>query len=361
MASLDYQTANQLLNEEYLEAEVLFLEKKPLPGIGTNLVEATDALFESGTQAFREALLGCVLAKLLNPEVDVRYPYVSLNENAYSGRSLDERVINPFLQDHQIPSSKGPYLSVFRRSVAFLPETGEGLRDRKGYQALLRLIEHVRTADVQRLKDFLRYLLFRFIMLRETSSVSLSRVHRLSLTQYESLIDGLLKVPSGGLLPVLLSVAMFETMQQCLGLEWEIDWQGINVADLPSGAGGDIVIRRQGIVFLVLEITERQIDRSRVVSTFNTKISPQGIEDYLFFFSSAPPSEEAYIVARQYFAQGHDISFLSVKEWLVNSLGTVGAKCRRAFTDTFLKLLESSNVPVAIRVAWNEQIKALLD
>jgi hypothetical protein len=110
----------------------------------------------------------------------------------------------------------------------------------------------------------------------------------------------------------------------------------------------------------VVEITERQIDRSRVVSTFNTKISPQGIDDYLFFFSSAPPSEEAHMAARQFFAQGHDISFLSVKEWLVNCLGTVGAKCRRTFTDTFLGLLETSGVPVAIKVAWNEQIKALL-
>jgi hypothetical protein len=361
MASVNYQAARELLDQEYLKAEAHFLEKEPLPEIDKCLVEDTDALFDSKTQAFREVPLGCVLAKLVSPEIDLRYPYISLNQNAYSGRTLDEKVVNPFLQDHQIPSSKGPYLSVFRRSVPLLPETGQGIRDRKGYEAFLHLINHLQTATEGDLTNFLRYLLFRFVTLRETSSVSLSRVHRLSVRQYETLIDGLLKVPSGGLLPVLLSVAMFQTMRQCFDLEWEIEWQGINVADLPSGAGGDIIIRKSGIVFLVVEITERQIDRSRVVSTFNTKISPQGIEDYLFFFSSAPPSEEAHMAARKFFAQGHDISFLSVKEWLVNCLGTVGANCRRTFTDTFLGLLESSGSPVAIKVAWNEQIKALLE
>ena len=252
-----------------------------------------------------------------------------------------------------------PYLSAIRRNVSFREETAKGLRDKKAWTALLTFIGELEAADATLARLYLRHLMREFVRLREAADIALAHIARLSLDQYRNLIAGMLGVPSGGLIPVLLSVAMFETIKECFDLDWNIQWQGINAADQASGAGGDITITEEGETVLVVEVTERPIDRSRVVATFNTKIAPQGINDYLFF-GTVIPGKAAKEAARQYFAQGHDISFLSVEEWLVHSLGTVGPKCRAMFTAKFLELLGRREVPAGLKMAWNDQVKGLL-
>ena len=254
-----------------------------------------------------------------------------------------------------------PFLSAFRRNVQFVAETARGLRDQAGYSAFLNYVSALETAaDSQEIREKLSYLLYRFVALRDSSNVSLSRIHRLSLEQYEILIGELLGTPSGGILPVLLSVALFETLKKRFDLGWRVEWQGINVADRASGAGGDITIRKDDSIVLAIEVTERPINRARVISTFRTKISPQSIEDYLFLFTSTPPSEDALAAARQVFAQGHDVNFLSVQPWIINALGVIGPTGRNLFTDEFLALLGGQGIPSTIKVAWNDRIRAIV-
>ncbi len=136
MTSLDYTTAANLLNDLFTEAES-WIDGNILPSIDPGIIQIADTLFASSTQSYREALLGCGLVRLLNRTINIRLPYVQLGENAFNGRTMDERVINPFLQDQLIPCSKGPYLASFRRSVKFTSETAGGLRDKEGYTALL--------------------------------------------------------------------------------------------------------------------------------------------------------------------------------------------------------------------------------
>jgi hypothetical protein len=274
---LNYQQAREQLADLFEQAEADYREARP-PKVHTSVVEAADVLFASSTQSYREALVGCGLARLLDRSINIRHPYISHGSDAFNGRTLDEQVVNPFLHDRMIPSSKGPYLATFRRSVKFTPETVQGLRDKKGYQAFLDYIGAFEQAQAdEEIKSLLRYLLYRFVALRDASTITLARIARLSLDQYEHLIDGLLQTPSGGLLPVLLAVAMFNTIRKCFNLDWEIEWQGINVADRASGVGGDITVKRSGKIMLAVEVTERPIDRSRVVATFNTKIAPYGM------------------------------------------------------------------------------------
>lgn len=274
----------------------------------------------------------------------------------FSGRSLDERVINPFLRDKRIPSSRGPYLSVFRRSVAFDVSTRKGLRDKAAYDALLPVLAHLNgTSDDTELLNFLRYLLYKFAELREASLVPLSRLQRISLEQYEVLISGLLATPSGGRFPLWLIVATFGALRDFFGLNWEIRAQDINVSDAASGAGGDVTIAAEGQTLLAAEITERSVDRIRVVATFNTKIVPAAIQDYLFFTTS-PPTDEAREQARRYFAQGHEVNFLEIKNWILMVLATIGSRGRSVFNRELIKLLDSADVPKSLKVAWNEQI-----
>ena len=359
MPKIDYIEARAELERLFAIAEEHF-HKSPEPQGPIEAVKALHVLFESSVQSYREALLGCCLARIIDDSIDIRLPYVSQGTAAYSGRSLDERVINPFLQEKEIPASKGPFLAAFRRNVDFTENTRRGLRDTAGYDAMLEYIELLRTADTEDIRrDLAILMLHRFVALREASNVKLAYVARLSLEQQRQLVEALLDTPSGGLLPVLLTVALFETLNECHGLGWEIEWQEINVADRASDAGGDVTIIKDDETHLAIEVTERLVDRTRVISTFNTKISRNSIRDYLFLVTKEPPTD-AKEVAVQYFGQGHDVTFLDIKTWIVQILGTIGTDCRQLFTHKFLDLLGRRSVPATLKVRWNSLVQDLV-
>jgi hypothetical protein len=181
MTTIDHNQANYLLNESFSKAEVHIVEST-IPEIEVGLIHHFDIIFSSNTQSYREVLLGCTLTRILNKTIDIHLPYVSQGPNAFNARDLDEKVINPFLQRSHIPSTKGPYLSTFRRQVRFEAITRDGLRDKHGFDSLLFLINHLaEVVEDNILLDFLNYLLFRFAQIREASIVPLTHIQRFSL------------------------------------------------------------------------------------------------------------------------------------------------------------------------------------
>jgi len=355
---IDLERAKSELGRVFALAENDHRDNNP-PVISEDIRKVADKIFDSETQSLRETLLGCAIARLLDQNIDITLPYSGHGNKAFNGRTLDERIINPFLKAQQIPSSKGPYLATFRRSVKLDLETAEGIRDKEAYSAMLEYLSLLTSAKTKdQIEHLVRYLLYRFVLLREKSKVILARINRLSLQQLDSLITTLLGSKSGGRFPVLLSTAMLHTLKIRFDLKWSINMQGINASDAASKAGGDIDViddSTKKLVFSV-EITERVIDKSRVVSTFTSKISPQGIEDYIFFYSANLPEKEAFDVSKQYFAQGHDINFLKVDEWIKNCLGTIGPLGRTTFIKEFVDLLDQQDIPADMKMQWNSLI-----
>jgi hypothetical protein len=360
-AHLNYNRARNVLEEAFREVEADLRQGRPAPDVPDFVVRACATIFQSETQSYREVLLGCIVAKILDHSVNVRQPYARQGPKAFGARSLDQKVINPFLQDHQIPASRGAYLAVFRRSVQFVPQTKEGLRDQRGYDAFLEVLGYLEgVADDARLGAFLRFVLRRFAELREAAQVTVNRLQRLSLPQYDALIAGLLALQSGGRLPVLLVQATVLAMRETLGLNWEIISQGINVADRPVGVGGDITIARRGTPVLVIEVTEQPVDRARLVATFRTKISPAALTDYLFVQRAAEIPPELLQQAQQYFAQGHEVSFVEIRRWVLDVLAAIGREGRNAFLRTIQDLIDSADIPGWLKAAWNELIARIV-
>lgn len=347
-----------ILTTEYEAAEELFREDRQvtLPDV---VREAIAGVFRSRTQAYREALVGCTLARIQDPNINIRLPYVGQAPDAFNGRTLDERVVNPFLHEHQIPASRAPYLSSLRRGFQFQKDW-PGQRDRAGLGAAVDFIAALEQANAEQARIYLRGLMYRFVALRDAADIGLNDVHRLSVEQYGALIDGLLAVRSGGLIPVLLAVATFQTISDCFELNWRVEWQGINVADQPRGEAGDITVYRNDVRLFSVEVTEREIDRARVVATFQAKIARGGLDDYLFIFGNVEPTNEARDAARQYFAQGHEINFVQIKDWILTVMTTIGPRCRRMFTERFRVLLGARTVPAALKVAWNNLLGRIL-
>jgi hypothetical protein len=358
MPNIDYAEVREKLAVAFLIAESAVQNSQAVNR--TDAVQSDlDTIFASNTQAYREVLLGCVLAKLANSSIDISKPYIAQSEASFNGRSLDERVVNPFLHEKRVPSSKGAYLSTFRRSVDFSLSTRAGVRDKVGYDALLHLIRYVEESGIYKREDFLIDLLIRFVQIRERSFVPIAKLNRVSLTQYARLIDGLMGMASGGRIPVMLITAMFRALSTHFDLGWEIESQGINEADAASGAGGDITIRKSTKLLLVAEITERIVDKSRVISTFNSKISPEAIDDYIFFVNTVNANALATDQAEQYFAQGSEVNFVDIKTWLNMSLATLGKDGRSVFNSQLRSVLDSDDTPRSIKVGWNDLVAKL--
>jgi hypothetical protein len=356
MVDIEYDQARTILQEHFNEVEKLYLAGTLLSP-PAQLKKPYAAVFDSNTQAYREVLLGCLLAKLMNPRINIRQPYVDQGDSAFSGRTLDEKVINPFLQSAQIPSSRGPYLSVFRRSVQFDESTRGGLRDKIGYDALLEIFDYVDSgADSRRLSELLTSVLYRLVLLREDSNIQIARLPRASLDQYGALISALLSRPSGGRIPVMLVVSMLRTLAAVYELGWQVEVAGINVADAAAGALGDITVRSSGGVVMALEVTERPVEASRVQSTFRTKIATSGVVDYLFLVDIRRVGPEAIEEARKYFAQGYEVNFVDVNTWLVMSLATLGARGRSVYNTQLTELFGAPDLPKTVKAGWNEEV-----
>jgi hypothetical protein len=320
------------------------------------IVAATERLFSSVTQAYREALVGCAIARIIDQDIDIRLPATESGDNAFSGRSLADNAVTPFLRDRSIPISASPYLSSLRGGAKFMKGGAPRIqRDKQGFDALVDAVNYLRRLDANAAKAYLRYLLRCFIQLRETGNIALKKIAKPNLEQLGSLIAGLLTVRSGGRIPALLAIAMFQTISECHARGWVVEFQGINVADKASGAVGDIAISKDGKLILGVEVTERSIDQARVRLTFDQKVSPSGLADYLFI-TTAKPDDEALAAARNYTGVGHEMNFVPLAGWLIHNLATIGRTCRALFQTKLIELLNAPGVPAEIRVAWNDKM-----
>jgi len=95
--TIDYEAARDLLEATFLEAEKDFEAGTPVD-VPEGVHEAILKLFLSKSQSPREALIGVGIARILDPEIAIRFPYANLGDNAFNGRSLDEEVVNPFVR-----------------------------------------------------------------------------------------------------------------------------------------------------------------------------------------------------------------------------------------------------------------------
>lgn len=358
MPVLDYAAARDKLDACFAETA------RGLPPEALRLLQdheaAFGAVFASKTQSYREVLLGCALAHWLCPEVNIRLPYVKQGPDAFNGRSLDEQVVNPFLMSRQIPCSKGPYLATFRRNVRLDVSARAGLRDQAGYDAMLTVLDVIEGARGGEARWPVLCLLQKFMELRERSVIQLASVTRMSVEQYRVFLGALLHNQSGGLIPMLLTEAVFETLNRQFDCGWRIERQGINAADGATGAPGDITIYKEGRIFKAIEVTERPIEETRVMTTFHTKISTSGVSDYLFVYTAAAPSDGAYEAAKLYFAQGYDINFVKLGNLAVSAFLAGDAGTRAVFMDVMLSLLQKPEVPAAVKTAWNDALQTAI-
>jgi hypothetical protein len=64
-------------------------------------------------------------------------------------------------------------------------------------------------------------------------------------------------------------------------------------------------------------------------------------------------------MAKRYFAQGHEINFAQINDWLLMLLATLGKRGRGLFNSIVMQLLDNTDTPQSVKVAWNESVSSL--
>ncbi|HEY4877184.1 MAG TPA: hypothetical protein VIH86_16510 [Puia sp.] len=177
MATIDYANARKILDDIYMPVnDATYV---PSTTISQAVIDHINTLFKSDTQSFREVLLGCALVRQMDKTANLRKPYINLGAGAYNGRTLDEKVINKFLHHQEVPSSKGPYLATFRRSVEFDDSIAKGMRDKNSFASFMACIQYLESLNNDsEITDFISALLVKFIELRSSSKVTVARIRR---------------------------------------------------------------------------------------------------------------------------------------------------------------------------------------
>jgi hypothetical protein len=358
MPALNHEQAKRDIAEAFKEAETSFAGDG-VPSVDSPFQSACDAVFRSNTSSYREVIPGFCLARLQDTTIDLHLPYANQGVTAFNARSLDTEVVNPFLHEQRLPAGKSPYLAVFRRQFRFLVENREQVRDKSAYDQLLNVIAFLQAASPENARKALVYALYCYIRLREDSTIAIVKLNRISIKQYETLFNLLVHSPSGGRLPVLLVRSLLNAINEFFHAEWNVTVQEINVADRSSGAVGDVSVTKGEKVIFAAEITERQVERNRVVTTFNTKIAPSSIVDYIFFVTNSNQPDDSRQQAEMYFTQGHDVNFVIIQQWMVQMLITLGNEGREIFNRFLFDALSNAGTPRLVKVAWNKAVEAI--
>jgi len=66
------------------------------------------------------------------------------------------------------------------------------------------------------------------------------------------------------------------------------------------------------------------------------------------------------VLAKTYFAVGHEINFLPTIDWVLIILTALGNKGREYFIQNLLNLLDQSHIPATLKVAWNRHLQAII-
>lgn len=243
-------------------------------------------------------LLTCALAKIHNPEIDIRKPYTEIaTPDSFSGRAeYDEKYIGPFVARHNLPvNSTTAFLTPGFRTINVplaLPLTISG-RPKRMYTDTIDLLDfaHIgRLSPTALLDETLRQLLIlkqeqadRRQQLLENLSTSNSGI-LLSSEEIVTLISQHLRSPRSSRLPVLIVAAAYRCAASHLGETFRTLYPH-NAADMQTGALGDIEITlaNDDEIVTCYEMKAKEVTIADVDAAISKLASSQTrIDNYIF-------------------------------------------------------------------------------
>lgn len=243
-------------------------------------------------------LLTCALAKVHNPQVDIRKPYTEIGTpDSFSGRAeYDEKYIGPFVARHNLPvNATTAFLTPGFRTINVplaLPLTISG-RPKRMYSDTIDLLDFVHTgrlSPAELLDETLRQLLIlqqeqaeRRKQLLENLSTSSNGI-LLSAEEIVTLVSQHMRSPRSSRLPVLAVAAAYRCAAAHLGETFRTLYPH-NAADMQTGALGDIEITlaNDDEIVTCYEMKAKEVTMADVDAAIAKLASTQTrIDNYIF-------------------------------------------------------------------------------
>lgn len=250
--------ARQKLRDIYRSA------KSGRPDVGRGLREHLDLIVEKceSNKAVVAVLLTLMLKKTLNPEQDIRNHQQGL-PGGFSGRSMDEKTVTPFLKSHNFPamqSGSGWLTRSLEQKRPYDMNYPGAISPKQVKQAFLNIVHEVQ-AGRQPAEAVAAYIFAGLIEHRDKSSrIKLSRPTNLAINQ---IIDLLRAHAGAGMagsarLPTLALYAVYQRLVSEVGRYKNCklaELESHTAADSRTGRLGDIQVNdAEGRPFEAVEV-----------------------------------------------------------------------------------------------------------
>lgn len=242
-------------------------------------------------------VLACLVAKIHQPHFDIRKPYTQIGgEDAFSGRTYDERYITEFIVRHNLPCNPTTAFltpALRNRNTVLTPDVELEGRPKEVYQAALQLLTDVHQQIVlpeELLTETVRQLLTVRNEKQQRMESLLATLqfvrgdYTLSSEAIIGLVEQHLASRHASRLPVLIVAAAYQAAANYLG-ERVLPLEAHNAADSQTKALGDVQITllNDDNVITVYEMKMKRVLINDIDQAFQKIINAKPkIDNYIF-------------------------------------------------------------------------------
>lgn len=271
-----------------------------------------------GNRAGARFLLAAALAKINQPKVDIRKPFIQAysggaNTNAYPGRNYDEQYVFDFITKHKLPcSSTTAFLTPAFRTKNIVLDMNQKLRGRPPelYESILKVLHAIQSRKISAdavLRETIRVLILerdaRAKRLQELKQNLQEQSDELPLSSEDTvkLIEQHLALKNAARLPVLVIAAAYAAAADKLG-ENVLRLNAHNAADKQTGAMGDveITLANDDRVVTTYEMKDKMVTMGDIDIAIQKIAEGTDIQNYIFVTTEGIDATVREYAAKQY-------------------------------------------------------------
>lgn len=318
-------------------------------------------------------LLAATLAKIVQPQVDIRKPFIQAypeaeKQDAYPGRNYDEQHVFPFVTSHKLPCSPTTaFLTPGFRTKNIVLDLNQNLcgRPPELYEFILEILDWVQAGSISA-HDVLHETVRVLIMERNVRAKRLEGLKAslreesdelpLSSEDTVKLIAQHLGLRHSARLPVLVVAAAYIAAADRLG-ENVRNLNAHNAADSQTGALGDveITLADDKQVVTTYEMKDKTVTIADIEIAIQKVAEGADIQNYIFVTTERiDPSVAEYAASQYRELGGVEIAILDCISFLRHYLHLFH-RLRTAFLDAYQELVLSqpeSGVNQALKEAF---------
>jgi SacI restriction endonuclease len=318
-------------------------------------------------------LLAATLAKIHQPRIDIRKPFIQAysqeqKPDAYPGRNYDEQYIFDFITRHKLPCSPTTaFLTPAFRTKNIVLDLNQKLRGRPPqlYEAVLEILEAIQFRRISAsvvLRETIRLLIIerdeRTKRLQELKQRLQRQSDELPLSSEDTvkLIEQHMALKNTARLPVLVVAAAYSAASSRLG-EKVLRLNAHNAADKQTGALGDveITLANDQKILTTYEMKDKAVTLGDVDIAIQKIADGADIQNYIFVTTEGIDPAVREYAAKQYKELGGvEIAILDCVGFLRHYLHLFH-RLRMQFLDAYQELVLSqpeSGVSQAVKEAF---------